>query len=58
VYARQSLIDERLDFGQQASPTQIVEISAIGSDEMAALVMGRNCMLRIWEVSGRLSGFK
>lgn len=34
------------------------ELRSLGSDEMTALMGKRNCMLRIWEISGPLSGFK
>jgi hypothetical protein len=34
------------------------ELRSLGSNEMTALIGGRGCMLRIWEISGPLSGFK
>jgi len=34
------------------------ELSSLGNKDFTDLLKGRNCMLRIWEVKGRLSGFK
>jgi hypothetical protein len=34
------------------------ELSALGNKDFSDLLNGQDCMLRIWEVKGRLSGFK
>jgi hypothetical protein len=34
------------------------ELQSLGNDEMTAFLESRSCMLRIWEVTGPLSGFK
>jgi hypothetical protein len=34
------------------------ELRSLGSDDLTALIKGDHSMLRIWEVTGRLSGFK
>ena len=41
-------------------PIQITpkELRSLGSDDLAALVKGGHSMLRIWEITGALSGFK
>ncbi len=41
-------------------PIQITpkELRSLGSDDLAALVKGDHSMLRIWEITGPLSGFK
>ena len=34
------------------------ELRSLGNKDFSELLKGRSCMLRIWEVKGRLSGFK
>ena len=34
------------------------ELNALGNEDFSNLLKGGDCMLRIWEVKGRLSGFK
>ena len=50
--------DVRVRVVHEPIPISSKEVRSLGSDDLTSLMQGHHCILRIWEVTGPLSGFK